>query len=46
MEAQMTLAVVQGKKNAFRTKPILRAIVLLNNEYMQVRAEISSNRSN
>ncbi|PBK98304.1 hypothetical protein ARMGADRAFT_920556, partial [Armillaria gallica] len=46
MEVQMTLVVVQGKKNVFRMKPILRVIVLLNSKYMQVRAEILSNRSN
>ncbi len=45
VEVQMTLAVVRGKKNAFRMKPILRAIVLLSGEYMRVRVEISSNRS-
>ncbi len=46
VEVQMTLAVVRGKKNAFRMKSILRAIVLLNGEYTQVTAKTSSNESN
>ncbi|PBK81580.1 hypothetical protein ARMGADRAFT_1091187 [Armillaria gallica] len=45
MEVQMTLAVVRGKKNAFRTKPILRAIVLLNGEYTQEALRVQSSNA-
>ncbi len=39
VEAQITLAVIRGKKRTHRMKPILRAIVMLDKGYTQVHAK-------